>query len=174
MKKGFTLIELLVVIAIIGVLASIVLVSVNSARRKARDINRISVLKQLQLAVEMYYDTQGSYPLSCNGSGSWGGHCPAYGNCDANYIVGLTPDYLSVLPIDPLFDTGSRCYLYLSNGDNYMIIAHGTMETVCDGSDADTTPDPGDDCNSQSIQLMDRVCCEQATIAVYSVGAKNW
>ena len=62
-NKGFTLIELLVVIAIIGVLASIVLASLNSARTKARDARRLADLNQIGIALEFYLDSGGvKYP----------------------------------------------------------------------------------------------------------------
>ncbi|MDD3284072.1 MAG: prepilin-type N-terminal cleavage/methylation domain-containing protein [Patescibacteria group bacterium] len=60
-KKGFTLIELLVVIAIIGLLSTLAVFSLNSARTKARDAKRISDMKMLSTAMEMYATDEGSY-----------------------------------------------------------------------------------------------------------------
>jgi len=78
-QKGFTLIELLVVIFIISLLASIVLVSLNAAREKARDANRKGNLHQIQLALQLYYDENDVYPGEnwCDSSvGSCGTACP--------------------------------------------------------------------------------------------------
>ena len=61
-KRGFTLIELLVVIAIIGILSSVVLASLSTARQKSRDAKRISDVGQIQLALELYFDANQSYP----------------------------------------------------------------------------------------------------------------
>lgn len=62
LNKGFTLIELLVVVAIIGVLSSVVLASLNSARDKGSDAAIIQTVRQLRTALEMYYSDNGFYP----------------------------------------------------------------------------------------------------------------
>lgn len=64
---GFTLIELLVVIAVIGILASVVLASLNSARKKGADAKIKSELKQIATALELYYDKYGAYVVTGTG-----------------------------------------------------------------------------------------------------------
>ena len=87
-QKGFTLIELLVVIAIIGILATIVMVSLNTARSKARDARRVSDIRQLQLALQMYYDSNGSYPAA---------------------LSNLATTFIAAVPLDP---DGTSSYQY--------------------------------------------------------------
>ena len=65
-KKGFTLIELLVVIAIIGVLSSIVMSQLNSARKSASDAAAKAAFRNLAGAALLYYENQGSYGGRCN------------------------------------------------------------------------------------------------------------
>ena len=94
-NRGFTLIELLVVIAIIGILSSIVLASLNSARQKGRDARRIADVKQLQLALELYYDANGQYPTAISSA------------------TLVTNGYISTIPTDPSSGLG---YAYAAIG----------------------------------------------------------
>ncbi len=108
--RGFTLIELLVVIAIIGLLASVVLASLNSARVKARDARRLADMKQLQLALELYYDANGQYPYQTD----------SYVYAQASLLA----PYLSPLPEDPTRTGGNRyrCYPGASNQSYTMLV----------------------------------------------------
>lgn len=65
LKRGFTLIELLVVIAIIGILASVVLASLNSARDKGTDAANKSNLNNMRAQAEILYDDNGDYDGVC-------------------------------------------------------------------------------------------------------------
>jgi prepilin-type N-terminal cleavage/methylation domain-containing protein len=64
-EKGFTLIELLVVIAIIGILSSIVLASLNSARGKGQDASASGSISSTRAEAEIMFDDDGSYSNVC-------------------------------------------------------------------------------------------------------------
>lgn len=117
-KNGFTIIELIVVVAIIAVLAAIVITNVNIYMVKARDARRKADIKQIMLALEMYYADNGQYP-----TGSW---LTSNNTNWATLQTALAP-YLRSLPKDPRQDTsgypyeGKRAYGYYSN--NYGMTA---------------------------------------------------
>ncbi|MFC1700756.1 type II secretion system protein [Patescibacteria group bacterium] len=132
-QKGFTLIELLVVIAIIGILASIVLVSLNSARQKARDVRRVSDMRQIALGLEIYYDDNAGYP----------GDADAVGCNDwAAMVTALeTGNQMSGVPVDPL-DVAPNQYFYEADAlrQNYVLravledLGHSALDGDVDGA----------------------------------------
>ena len=131
-KSGFTLIELLVVISIIGLLASIVLVSLNAARLKARDSQRLSAMVQMRTALELYYAANGRYPISnISCGGAWGIVsfdsntysakllCKSDGvTSDGNTLTIEMDPYIPRL-VDPSGSTNDAGYLYSGNGSSY-------------------------------------------------------
>ena len=170
-KSGFTLIELLVVIAIIGILSSVVLASLNTARAKARDARRVTDLKQLQIALELYFDTNNSYQVT-GGAATWTeGRCSPppdgwinkrdYTGANA-YIPNLAPTYIAVLPGDPAINpAGARCYGYYSaDGTTYYAWAHVGAEGAFDT-------------NNPMIRLLPSACTTaQNTFFVASGGLR--
>ncbi len=151
-NSGFTLIELLVVISIISLLSSIVLTSVNSARAKARDARRIADFKQIQLALELFYDQAGRYP-SANGAATWDEQWASFSAClETGVCNGFTVanfiSPISKVPNDPLnasgvFDDG-RVYYYAwppacGTGEAYRLAVvfetnHSALQSDVDGS----------------------------------------
>lgn len=116
-ERGFTLIELLVVIAIIGILSSVVLASLNSARQKSRDARRVSDIKQLQVALELSFDSDGNYPAA---------------------LADLVTDgFMAAVPQDP----GSNAYTYvqITSGSDYLLRAQLEGQNSALNSDLDGT-----------------------------------
>lgn len=98
-QKGFTLIELLVVIAIIGILSSVVLVSLNTARAKSRDAARVTTIKQVQNALALYYVDRNDYPpIAQNECGGTEGFTTSNNDFMGSLVsTGYYPSY----PVDP-------------------------------------------------------------------------
>ncbi|MFH1254945.1 MAG: prepilin-type N-terminal cleavage/methylation domain-containing protein [bacterium] len=124
-QKGFTLIELLVVIAIIGLLSTLSVVALNNARMKSRDAKRVSDIKQIQTALELYFNDVNAYPATLGTS-----------------IVNGTVTYMASVPTNPTpatdgatctVDNGTYTYTMTVNGASYTL-------TYCLGGQTGSVP----------------------------------
>ena len=132
-NTGFTLIELLVVIAIIGILSSIVLASLNSARSKGTDAAIKSTLAQIRTQASLYYDNNaqsyGTAGTACNTAGSVFAD-PTITNQTASLTAnaGVTPTCANSasnwVMSSPLKTAGNWCV------DNTGVAASSTADTV--------------------------------------------
>lgn len=111
-KKGFTLVELLVVISIIGLLSTLAVVSLSSARQKARDAKRASDVKQIQTALELYFSDQNTYPVVAAAVtlGDATHSTLSSGSSFAAAATGTT--YMGLVPANPA--PGGTAYTYTS------------------------------------------------------------
>ena len=135
-STGFTLIEILVVIAIIGILTAIIMPSLSTARAKGRDAQRVSDIKQIQLALELYYDACGNYPYDIYDTNNnvCGSVSSGVGLVASGYIPNVPYDPLSSSPCTSDTSGNSGCYEYVSlclNGSSVPNSYHlgATLET---------------------------------------------
>lgn len=89
-QRGFTIVELLVVIVVIAILVALTLPNLFGLQKRARDDARKNDLKNLQQALETYYNDNNRYPAA---------------------LSALATQYINTVPTDPK-NTGSYVYTY--------------------------------------------------------------
>lgn len=124
-RSGFTLIELLIVIAIIGLLATLAVFAVGSARQRARDARRISDIKQISNALELFATSNGGYPsvsrtlgdatnATCLDDGGFHGNVAEADSGSVCGDAGNGTTYMAAIPSNPL--PGGVDYVYSPDG----------------------------------------------------------
>ncbi len=110
--QGFTLIEILIVVAIIAILASVVLVGLGPTQQQGRDARRLSDLREVQTALELYYNQNGSYPSASD----WTSLTTALTGAG----IGVTQ-----VPNDP---TSGKTYYYAQEGSGKSYVIGAVLE----------------------------------------------
>lgn len=125
-KAGFTLIEIVIVLGIIGVIITLSVISLNSIRQSSRDTVRISDIKQIQSALELYRANIGHYPETIT---------------PGQALSSTSTTYMNVIPSNPKPINSDVCsstdYIY-TNSNGY------SLEFCLEKSSG--TFDPGSHC----------------------------
>jgi len=152
-QSGFTLIELLVVIAIIGLLSTLAVVALNSARQRSRDAKRVSDIRQIQTALELGFSESNGYPVEatavplgdathkvlCNEGGT------AKFRADSTTAPACTTIYMGLVPSNPtpVASVATTNYEYTS--------ADGSVYSITFGLEGSTGQlQAGDNCANQN------------------------
>ena len=132
-KNGFTLVELLVVIAVIALIGVFAAVAVNSARSKQRDATRLANVRQLQSALEDFFNESNVYPegeltplgdssvSACLGLDGFASNCSS----DSSVFMRIVPTTFDK-GLDSIVTCGDParnafCFTQLEEGDSYVI-----------------------------------------------------
>lgn len=91
-RFGFTLVELLIAISILAILSVIGIAAYSGVQKNARDARRKDDLRSIKVALEVYYQKNGQYPIT-----DW-----IYSSGGQGWIPFLVPTYMARVPQDPL------------------------------------------------------------------------
>jgi prepilin-type N-terminal cleavage/methylation domain-containing protein len=129
-SRGFTLIELLVVIAIIGMLAAVVLASLNTARDKGADAAKKSSVNNIRAQAEIVYDNTGTYDGICEDATVVNAVTAAAGSCSDGSDVATTWAVATQLT------DGATAYCVDNTGNSAeatVVAATEVADGICDG-----------------------------------------
>ncbi len=127
--RGFTVLEILIVIAVFGLLATLAVLSLNSARARARDAQRVSDVSVLRNALSQYWLEKASYPASggvnIGQPGTKTDVFGAFGFAAAQEANGVI--YLSRVPVGPKVN---EFYRYRGGANGYSIRFQTETDTI--------------------------------------------
>lgn len=166
-RNAFTLVELLVVISIIAVLATIGLTIYSGAQKSARIAKRVEDLRNIKVALEIYYSRNNVYPTT---TGSWGSECS--GNASDQVVPGLIPTYMAAFPADPFMNrtAGTSCYRYRSDGTDYKLQNYNIPTTEMSSTDFRSQPNLIDPARDSGLDCS-RV--ESGTVTAWAIYSNN-